>query len=105
MVLLQKLDSGHDKLPTFEQLVKREVLTSPFCPLCYNQVENLKHIIVNCMFAKEVWSVAFSETIIWEGDVKDRWFHIVHTMGVKELWLESCLSAFKKLEMRGFSAI
>ena len=43
-------------IPTMMNLNKRGVQTDAICPICRKEVETVKHAILKCDLAKDVWS-------------------------------------------------
>jgi len=43
-------------LPTKENLLRRKIVTDPFCPLCGREVETSGHVLWSCVAARAVWS-------------------------------------------------
>ncbi|XP_071714905.1 uncharacterized protein [Rutidosis leptorrhynchoides] len=45
------------RLPVLTELDKRGVdLNSVRCPVCDNDIETVDHLLINCSFAKDIWS-------------------------------------------------
>jgi hypothetical protein len=48
---------------TSDQLAKRGLPHQAACPLCDQDVETINHILVSCVFAREVWSLVLNRII------------------------------------------
>jgi ribonuclease HI len=47
----------HDILPTRENLMRRKIVSDPFCPICGLEIETVGHILWECSSAMDVWGV------------------------------------------------
>jgi hypothetical protein len=47
----------HQKMLTTDNLAIRGMQHDPLCPLCNAETENVKHLLINCGFTKEVYQL------------------------------------------------
>lgn len=48
----------HNALPVADNLVKRRCRLDNGCQVCGEEIENIKHMILDCRVAKEIWSLS-----------------------------------------------
>jgi hypothetical protein len=47
--------AGHNLLPTKANLFHRKVVKEAICPICLTEEETTKHIVWECISARDVW--------------------------------------------------
>ncbi|XP_057789598.1 uncharacterized protein LOC131006455 [Salvia miltiorrhiza] len=45
----------HDRLPTFDRLIKQGMITPNFCPFCFSDEESISHIFWSCARVQPIW--------------------------------------------------
>jgi hypothetical protein len=61
----------NDKIPTWDNLRRRQIEGSGRCSLCQNENESTFHILISCPFSKKVWtetSSSLRKRCIWDGN-------------------------------------
>ena len=41
------------------ELSKRSILTNAMCAMCWEEDEDMEHLMIECKFAKEVWEKSY----------------------------------------------
>jgi hypothetical protein len=45
----------NNMLPTKENLMKKGVVSEPWCPICEREPESVIHVLRECSAAKDIW--------------------------------------------------
>jgi hypothetical protein len=78
-----------NKVPTWDNLQKRNFVGPGWCSLCKSEGENLLHLFLKCIFINKVWketSRLLNLHCVWEGrDLDHSWFTWWKTRAFKHL--------------------
>ncbi|KAF8688277.1 hypothetical protein HU200_042330 [Digitaria exilis] len=81
------------KILTADKLLKRNWPCNPMCPLCDQEPESAEHLILNCVYAKEVWIRMSQET----GGLLQV---PLHGLSMEEWWNSNLQGREKKQQIR-----